>query len=184
MEFRLSGACGVYKNRNYGRLTCFHCLLSPDGDDPIFIGINRLVAKGLIEGKQEKHSIQYPCQIANRFQWPNERTNNTGANDAQTINSYFDVGDLFRLQKMAFIIEIALAKARKDDSEIQIKNKQDLINALTDRETLTKILQQADDTLKSTEYIREISAGQDNSCIVDYFMRIKAKIGLEELRFY
>jgi hypothetical protein len=41
------------KNPNYGRLKCFHCLLSPDGDDPIFIGIKRLVAKGLINGKQE-----------------------------------------------------------------------------------------------------------------------------------
>ena len=35
------------RNPNYGRTKCFHCLLSPDGDDPIFIGINRLVAKGL-----------------------------------------------------------------------------------------------------------------------------------------
>jgi hypothetical protein len=35
------------RNPNYGRAQCFHCLLSPEGDDPIFIGINRLVAKGL-----------------------------------------------------------------------------------------------------------------------------------------
>ena len=39
MEFR--------RNPSYGKAKCFHCLLSPDGDDPIFIGINRLVAKGL-----------------------------------------------------------------------------------------------------------------------------------------
>jgi hypothetical protein len=25
------------KNPNYGKLKCFYCLLSPDGDDPIFI---------------------------------------------------------------------------------------------------------------------------------------------------
>ena len=36
----------------------------------------------------------------------------------------FDVDDLFRLRKVAFIVEIALAKARKDDSKIQIKDKQ------------------------------------------------------------
>ena len=30
------------RNPNYGRAKCFHCLLSPDRDDPIFIGINRL----------------------------------------------------------------------------------------------------------------------------------------------
>ena len=41
MEFR--------RNPNYGRTKCFHCLLSPDGDYPIFIGINRLVAKRLEE---------------------------------------------------------------------------------------------------------------------------------------
>lgn len=41
------------KNSNYGRFKCSHCLLSPDGDDPIFIGINRLVAKGLNNGEQE-----------------------------------------------------------------------------------------------------------------------------------
>jgi hypothetical protein len=41
------------KNPNYGKLKCFHCLLSPAGDDPIFIGINRLVSKGLIDRKQD-----------------------------------------------------------------------------------------------------------------------------------
>lgn len=49
------------KNPNNGKLKCFHCLLSPAGDDPIFIGINRLVSKGLIDGKLEKIEIQYPC---------------------------------------------------------------------------------------------------------------------------
>jgi hypothetical protein len=50
------------KNPNYGRFKCFHCLLSPDGDDPIFIGINRLVAKGLNNDTPQEDSIQYPCQ--------------------------------------------------------------------------------------------------------------------------
>ena len=40
------------RNPNYGKLKCFHCLLSPAGDDPIFIGINRLIAKGLTDGEQ------------------------------------------------------------------------------------------------------------------------------------
>jgi hypothetical protein len=38
--------------------------------------------------------------------------------------------------------------------------------------------------LKSTEYLREISEGQDIDLIVDYFMGIKDKVCLEELRFY
>jgi len=62
------------KNPNNGKLKCFHCLLSPAGDDPIFIGINRLVSKGLIDGKLEKIEIQYPCQVVNRFQCPYEGT--------------------------------------------------------------------------------------------------------------
>lgn len=74
--------------------------------------------------------------------------------------------------------------ARRDDSKIQIKDKQNLLNALTDRDTFIKILQQADDTLKSTEYLKEISADHDAEYIVDYFIRIRDKIALEELRFY
>jgi hypothetical protein len=84
---------------------------------------------------------------------------------------------------MAFIVEIALAKARKDDSKIQIKGKQDLYHAVTNRDTFTKILEQAADTLKSTEYLTEISSGQDVDAVTDYFMGIKDKVSLEELRF-
>ncbi len=144
------------KNPNYGKLKCFHCLLSPAGDDPIYIGINRLVSKGL--GNQEKDPIQYPCQVVNRFQCPYERTNNIG-DDVAAPGSDFNVDDLFRLRRMASIVEIALAKARKDDSKIQIKGKQDLYYAVTNRDTVTKILEQAADTLKSTEYLTEISSG-------------------------
>ena len=65
------------KNRNYGRLKCFQCLLSPAGDVPIFIGINRLVSKGLINGELEGEDLQYPCQVVNRFQCPYERTSSS-----------------------------------------------------------------------------------------------------------
>ena len=102
----------------------------------------------------------------------------------KATNSHFDVEDLFRLQRMAFIVEIALAKARKDDWEIQIKDKQALLYALTDKDVFTKILEQVDDILHGTEYIREISAGTGNKYIVDYFIRIKESIDLYELRFY
>lgn len=117
-------------------------MLSPDGDDPIFIGINRLVAKGLGNGKQDR--IQYRCLVVNRFQCPYERTNIKEDYKIEAINSHFNVEDLFRLQRMAFVVEIALAKAKKDDSEIKIKDKQDLLYALTDKDTFTKILHQAD----------------------------------------
>jgi hypothetical protein len=159
---------------------------SPDSDDSIFIGINRLVAKGLIIDGQEKGTdsiIQYPCQIVNRFQCPYEMTN-TKEDDVEAGNSNINVDNLFRLYKMAFLVEIALAKARKDDSEIQIKDKQDLLHALADRYTLLKILEQADDTCKDSEHLREITAEQDNNYIIDYFTRMKDNIDLNELRFY
>ena len=92
-------------------------MLSPAGDDPIFIGINRLVAKGLIDGKQDPP--QYPCEIVNRFQCPYERSNVNRDNDPRAVSSNFDVEDLFRLEEMSFAVEITLAKARKEDSRIR-----------------------------------------------------------------
>ena len=53
-------------------------------------------------------------------------------------NSHFDVEDLIRLQKMAFIIEIALSKARKHWFRDPDKNKQDLAYTLTNRDVLPK----------------------------------------------
>jgi hypothetical protein len=171
------------RNPNYGRLRCFHCLLSPDGDDPIFIGINRLVAKGLDNGEQENGPIEYPCRVVNRFQCPYERTNVKEDNEVESTNSHFYVEDLFRLQKMAFIVEIVLATARKEDSEIQIKDKQDVLHVLSDKDTFIKLLKQANDTLNSSEY-REVFAGQNIDSIVNYFMGIKEMIDLNELRLY
>jgi hypothetical protein len=85
---------------------------------------------------------------------------------------------------MAFVVEIALAKTRKDDSEIQIKDKQDLLHTLTDRNTFAKILQQSSDLLNSTGCFRDISSRQDNNYIMNYFMNIKGCLELDELRFY
>jgi len=165
------------KNPHYGRLKCFYCLLSPDGDDPIFIGINRLVAKGLNNCEQENGPIEYPCQVVNRFQCPYERTRTENLVD-ENSNPHIKVEDLFKLERMAFIVELALAKARKSDSMLQIKDKQDLIHTPTDRDTFTQILTQ------SAEHLSEISSGQDIESILNYFMGIKDKVCLDELRFY
>jgi hypothetical protein len=56
------GLMNYTKNENYGRTKCFG--LDPGGDDPIFIEINKLVAKGL--------GAKYPCQVVNRFRCPFE----------------------------------------------------------------------------------------------------------------
>ena len=173
----------VRRNPNYGRTKCFHCLLSPDGDDPIFIGINRLVAKGLEKDNDNKNTpIQYPCSVVNRFECPYEKGKKSDAR--------FNVEDLYELANMAFAVEISLAVARKDTSSIQIKNKQDLYQVLTNREMFDMVLEQGldyvlsdketfDDTSKFDQLQKE-----NRDKIVDYFMNIKDKIKLEELRFY
>ena len=114
---------GYKRNPNYGNAKCFHCLLSPSGDDPIFIGINRLVIKGLVEDESKSNHIPYPCHVVNRFECPYEK--------GKSSNTKFSVEDLFELASMAFAVEIALAVARKNSSAVQIKNKEDLYLALT-----------------------------------------------------
>lgn len=152
------------KNLNYGRFKCFHCLLSPGGNDPIFIGINRLVVEGLNNGTLQGDGIQYPCQVVNRFQCP-------------------FVDDLFRLYKLAFAAEISLAKVRKDDSEIRIKNKKELLHALADKETFDKMLEQGAEAHKVSGYIRGYLR-EKQTYILDYFMRMKNLVNAKELRFY
>jgi hypothetical protein len=171
------------RNPNYGRTKCYHCLLSPSGDDPIFVGINRLVTKGLEENENRSNPISYPCPVANRFRCPYGK--------GSMVNAKFDVENLFELQKMAFAVEIALAVARKDTSAIWIKNKQDLYQALTNREMFDMILEQGLDYVISdketfyddTSRFEQLQRGNRHK-IVDYFMNLKDKIKLEELRFY
>ena len=165
------------KNLNYGRLKCFHCLLSPDGDDPIFIGINRLVAKGLNNGILQGNETQYPCQVVNRFQCPYERS------ASSKKDASLDVDDLFRLHEMAFTVELSLAKARKVDSKIKIKNKEELLHTLTDKETLDKVLEQGVEAHEVSEDIKDYLK-ENRTSILNYFMRIKDLVNAEELRFY
>jgi catechol 2,3-dioxygenase-like lactoylglutathione lyase family enzyme len=126
------------RNPNYGRAQCFNCLLSPDRDDPIFVGINRLVAKGLKqnENNDNDNPIPYPCHVANRFECPYDYEK------GKRSDTKFGVDDLYDLASMAFAVEISLAVARKDSSTVQIKNKQDLYQVLTNREMFDMILQQ------------------------------------------
>ncbi|MGH9984822.1 MAG: hypothetical protein ACRD8W_12800 [Nitrososphaeraceae archaeon] len=143
------------RNPSYGKMKCIHCLLSPHRNDPIFTGIDRLVAKVLTNGDP----LQYPCEVVNRFQCPYERNNNTNI----AVNSIFDVEDLFELEKMAFAVEISLAIAGKEDSRIRVRDKKGLFNALTDKETLTKILKQVSESPEVSEDIRTyVAENRDN----------------------
>jgi hypothetical protein len=163
-------------NPNYGKVKCFHCLLSPHRDDPIFTGIDRLVAKGLTNGGQDP--LQYPCEVVNRFQCPYERNSDA----KRAVNSNFDVEDLFKLEKMAFAVEISLALAEKEDSRIRIRSKKELFNVLTDKDRLTKLLKQASEAEASGDIRTYLAKNRDN--ILDYFMTLKDKVNIKELGFY
>jgi aminoglycoside/choline kinase family phosphotransferase len=88
---------------------------------------------------------------------------------------------LLSISKLAFAVEISLA--RKDNSEIMIKNKEELLHALTDKETFRKILDQGAEAHEVSEYIKDYLR-ESWSFIIDYFMKIKDKVNAEELRFY
>ncbi|HEY7078831.1 MAG TPA: hypothetical protein VH500_03955 [Nitrososphaeraceae archaeon] len=91
---------------------------------------------------------------------------------------------------MAFAVDIALAVARKDTSMVQIKNKQDLYQALTKREMFDMILEQgldyvSSDKKTSHDKSRFDQLQKDNKGkFVGYFMDTKDKVKLEELRFH
>jgi hypothetical protein len=82
-----------------------------------------------------------------------------------------------------FAVEISLAKARKNDSKIRIKNRDEVFYALTHKERLAKILQQGAEAHEVSEYIRTY-LGENPNYILDYFVKIKDKVNLKELRFY
>ena len=132
---------------------------------------------------ENKIPLQYPCEVVNRFQCPYEMTNIKGDDDLGAMNFIFGVEDLFRLEKMAFAVEISLAKARKEDSRIRIQNKEELLHALKDKEIFAKILEQGAEAPEVGEYIRTY-LGENQVYILDYFMKIKDIVNLEELRFY
>jgi hypothetical protein len=51
------------RNSSHGRAKCFHCLLSPVTDDPIFVGVNGLFTKGL-EGDTMKTRTFYTVSLS------------------------------------------------------------------------------------------------------------------------
>ena len=127
--------------------------------------------------------IHYPCRVVNRFQCPYGKTNMKNDDNSDVINPPFETEDLFRLQRMAFAIEISLAKARKKDSSIRVRNKEELLHALTDKKIFSKILEQGAEAGEVSEDII-IYLVENHDHISDYFLKIKDKVNLEDLRFY
>jgi hypothetical protein len=158
------------KNTEYGKTECFRCLLSPDREEAaIFIGINKVISRAL---DVDDVSV-YPCKVLNRFECPYD-SKITKDSMEDGITKKPDVDYLFHLSEIALAVEFALAKAREEDSVFCIKSAEDVYNVLTDKETLEKVLLQG---LKE-----EHMQYKDN--IVGFFMNMKDRIRIEDLRVY
>jgi hypothetical protein len=89
------------------------------------------------------------------------------------LNSY-DIDDLFLFSAYALKVELAFIKAINEKSTVSIMNVEDIYNALTERETLDKLLQQGLDE-EHLKYKDEI---------VEFFMSIKDRVRIEDLTYY
>ena len=85
-----------------------------------------------------------------------------------------DVDYLFHLSEIAFAVELALAKAQEEDSVFRIRNAADAYEALTNEETLEKVLHQG---LKEEHM-------QYKDKIVELFTNMKDRIKAEDLTVY
>ena len=82
---------------------------------------------------------------------------------------------MYELANMAFAVEIALAVARRDTSAVRINNKQDVYQALTNREMFDMVLEQGLDyilsdkeTFNDTSRFEQLQKNSRDK-IVDYF---------------
>jgi hypothetical protein len=159
------------KNPKYGKIKCFKCLLSTTMKEAaIYLGINKVIARAL----SPSHSSSiYPCPIQNRFECPYDNNKEEEEEEEEEEAKSIDVDQLFQLSEIALLVERAFIRAEKDTSKIQIKNRQDVYNALTDRETFDKLLQQGLD--------EEHQKYKDK--IVKFFMSIKDTVRIEDLTF-
>ena len=133
------------------------------------MGINKVISRAF-----DANGVSvYPCRVLNRFACPYDKnsTNYTGKDDNTKRP---DVDYSFYLSEIAFAIELALTKATEQDLIFKIRSVEDVYHILTDKETLEKVLQQG---LKEEHR-------QDKDNIVVFFMNMKDRIKVDDLRFY
>ena len=157
------------KDPDYGKEKCARCLLSPDREEAaIFIGMNKVISRAL---DTDGESV-YPCKVLNRFVCPYDTKIVVEGEDITKDKNRIEkpnVDYLFYLSELAFAVERALAKAQEEDSVFRIKSVEDVYYALTERETLEKVLKQG---LKE-----EHKQYQDK--IVEFFNNMKDRIKRE-----
>jgi hypothetical protein len=157
------------KNTEYGKAICHRCLISPDREEAvIFIGMNKVISRDL----DRNGTSIYPCKVLNRFACPYDKQSINYTKDGNIKKP--DVEYLFHLSEIAFAIELALAKAKEEDSVFRIRTAKDMYNVLIDKETLEKVLQQG---LKEEHM-------QHKDSIIEFFLKMKDKIRIEDLTVY
>lgn len=178
-------------NSKFGRTKCSTCLLCPDREkDGNYVGLRRLVARTIEVRKEEKEGYDnlhtpttkqslYPCPVLNRFRCPYDREEmkKKPTHQQQVTNedsNTYDIDYLFMLGANCSRVESAIIKATKENSIVPIKNLEDVYNALTNRETLDKLLQQ--------ELNEEHLKYKDG--MVEFFMSIKDNTRMEDLTVY
>jgi hypothetical protein len=121
----------------------------------------------LMSGEQQQQSFNdsFACPYDKKI------TNNI-MSEGNTKNP--DVDYLFYLSEIALAVKLALAKATEEESTFKIRSPEDVYHVLTDKETLEKVLQQG---LKEEHK-------QYKDKILEFFINMKDRIKIEDLRFY
>jgi len=185
------------KNSKCSRLLCYKCLLCPDREKSRkYFGISRLVARAIEVNNDDEDDMNnnnsksprttslYPCSVLNIFKCPYDSDLNSKKpkrqqqkrkkEGAEKDSNSYDIDDLFLFSAYARRVESAFIKATKEKSTVPIMNVEDIYNALTDRKTLDKLLQQG----LNEEHLKY----KDE--IVEFFMSIKERVRMEDLTFY
>ena len=88
----------------------------------MFFGMNKVISRAL---DADGVSI-YPCKVLNRFACPYDKTSSDYRMKENNKNP--DVNFLFHLSEIAFAVELALAKAKEEDSVFRIKSVEDVFH--------------------------------------------------------
>jgi hypothetical protein len=117
------------------------------------------------EQQQQSFNDSFACPYDKKI------TNNI-MSEGNTKNP--DVDYLFYLSEIALAVKLALAKATEEESTFKIRSPEDVYHVLIDKETLEKVLQQG---LKEEHK-------QYKDKILEFFINMKDRIKIEDLRFY
>ena len=112
-----------------GRNKCIRCILSTHLDDPLFVGIGKVIARIVSNhcknnnlksiSNVDNNLVSYPCRVMNFFQCPFEGNNNQYS---------YTKENLFTLQRVAFVIEQAITTFFETTKNNEIIYEVDFLN--------------------------------------------------------